>query len=72
MIDILAYDLATQTLRYEPQNFGQVLNFRQIWSYFQRNHLSIKNDSHYYHSQGKLTKRLLEKLKYQENLTIVP
>ena len=54
MIDILhyvAFDSATQTLRYKPQNFGQISTFRQIWSYFQRKHLSIKNYSHNYHSQ---------------------
>ena len=74
MIDFLhyvAFDPATQTLRYEPQNFGQISIFRQIWSYFQRNHLSIKNHSHNNHSQWKLTKKLLVKLKFQEISTIM-
>ena len=70
MINILyyvAFGSATQTLRYEPQHFGQITIFRQIWSYLQRNHLSIKNYSHNYHSQWKLTQKLLKKLKFQEN-----
>ena len=63
MIYILQYvtfDWATQTLRYEPRNFGQISIFCQIWTYFQRNHLSIKNYYHINHSQSKLTKKMLK------------
>ena len=58
ILHYVAFDSATQTLRYEPQNFGQISIFRHIWSYFQRNHLSIKNYSNNYYSQWKLTKKI--------------